>query len=519
MKTRSTHYLSLATALVAATVLVQAPNRAAAASSSLTLAVTYPGVKSTVTNASITVLGGTKDNVLVTNVYYWINVTNAWQTATQVKGWTNWSAVVGLKPGTNVLSAYAADKSGNYSKTNTVVFLYAVPGSLEVETAIVGIASTVRPGTVTTNGHAKAFDVGIEYSLTAKANKGFAFTNWTSSTFTNPSATLSFVMPASLSVTANFKDISPPTILFVSKPDQKVSNPDFTLEGTAADNVGVIQVAYQLNGGTWTPANSGDEWTNWTAPVTLATGANVIKVYAQDGSGNRSGTNSFDVAYQVAPPPTSLSGMLGMATVEGTGGNSNKVITFCFDSSTFSASSTNGGNNVVGDFTYTMGSGGTALLTLTTTAPPKNSTNAVKEVALTFTNGQNATFFATNSDGNVSSGSVAFAAVADLAPASIGGDSAHLTDSAGQTSVVVFGGSSINYTNATGYGLGTYTYTRFSPLGGLIRIDYNKPSTYEGDIVYILPTYSSDSAGTYFQEVDEPTGTTNTDFGTFVGSK
>ncbi len=99
-------------------------------------------------------------------------------------------------------------------------------------------------------------------------------------------------------------DATPPTINITSPASgQRWSNSVFTVTGTAGDNVGVSNIWYQSNGGNWTnPTGT----TNWSAAVTLTAGANTIRAYAVDGSGNVSTTNSVGFTYVAVAPLTVL---------------------------------------------------------------------------------------------------------------------------------------------------------------------------------------------------------------------
>ena len=80
----------------------------------------------------------------------------------------------------------------------------------------------------------------------------------------------------------------------------QVGNAYYTVTGTAGDNVAVSNVWYQLNNTGWNPATSANQWTNWTAPVTLIQGSNTIQAYAVDTSGNVSTTNTVIFDYIVS---------------------------------------------------------------------------------------------------------------------------------------------------------------------------------------------------------------------------
>ena len=82
-----------------------------------------------------------------------------------------------------------------------------------------------------------------------------------------------------------------------------VTNAPLTLSGTAldptADAIGVSQVLVRLNNGLSTVASG---TTNWTVPLFLTAGTNVIQVSAVDFSGNSSTPASFQVIYRVFDP-------------------------------------------------------------------------------------------------------------------------------------------------------------------------------------------------------------------------
>ena len=72
--------------------------------------------------------------------------------------------------------------------------------------------------------------------------------------------------------------------------------------GKAGDNVAVEMVYCSLNGSSWMAATTGNNWTNWTARMTLMPGTNTVRAYAVDTSGNFSPTNSGTVNLAVPPP-------------------------------------------------------------------------------------------------------------------------------------------------------------------------------------------------------------------------
>src|SRR5208282_3569052 len=240
------------------------------------------------TNGTFTATGQAGDNVAVGTVYYSLNGA-AWTAATTTNNWTNWTANLTLTPGTNTVQAYAADSSGDLSTTNTVTFEYVVLKPLNVQIFGLGTANP-RWGSLNpnyTNGTLLA--INENYALTANAQSGFAFTNWTDGAgnlLTNR-ATLQFTMVTNLSLRANFLDVTRPSLnLQTPTANQQCTNGTFTATGQAGDNVAVGTVYYSLNGAAWTAATTTNNWTNWTANLTLTPGTNTVQAYAADSSGN-----------------------------------------------------------------------------------------------------------------------------------------------------------------------------------------------------------------------------------------
>ncbi len=249
-----------------------------------------------VSNAEFIVKGWATDNVAVASVYFQLN-TSGWSNATSFNG-SNWTAAVTLLPGTNTISAYAVDTSGNVSVTNTVSnFVYIVSAPLTV--------TTNGLGTLNPNDNGVPLQVGKSYSITATAASGFTFINWTGGTslplswLTN-GATVSFLMQSNLMLQANFLDTTKPTLSITNlTAGQRITTAGFTVKGTAGDNWQVSNVLCQINGGGWNSATNFNSWTNWAAGVTLVPGTNLVQAYAVDTSGNFSVTSSVSCQFVV----------------------------------------------------------------------------------------------------------------------------------------------------------------------------------------------------------------------------
>ena len=251
------------------------------------LAITNLTAGQRLSNSVFIVRGTATDNWQVSNVWYQL-VGNDWATAT---GTNNWSALVNLTPGTNILLACAVDNTGNRSMTNTVSFQYVVSTPLQVQ--LTGL------GTLSPNYSNAVLAVGTNYSMTATPGTGFMFTNWMGGTslplgwLTNRT-TAQFRMQSNLILQANFIDTSKPTLSITNLTSgQRVSNAVYTVKGTASDNWQIGNVQFQLNGTGWSNAVPANNWTNWSsAEVTLTPGTNVVQAFALDTTGNKSATNS-----------------------------------------------------------------------------------------------------------------------------------------------------------------------------------------------------------------------------------
>jgi hypothetical protein len=184
------------------------------------------------------------------------------------------------------------------------------------------LVNTLGLGKLMPNYSNAVLQVGRTYRITAMAGIGHRFQNWI--VVTNWGAgtirmtpTLNFSMQSNLTLTAVFVDTNHPTVRITNlAPYQHVSipvssNAVFTVKGTAQDNVGVSNVWYRLNGGPWTNASGTDAW---AAPAALDHQVNfyqIFQVFAEDGTGNRSRTNSVGFTYAATDLLTLLTDGLG----------------------------------------------------------------------------------------------------------------------------------------------------------------------------------------------------------------
>lgn len=249
------------------------------------ITITNPATGARWSNAIVEVRGTATDNGQVNAVRFQVNTDTNLYTA---NGTNIWVASFPGVPGTNLFTAYAVDGFGNQSTNATRQIFYVVPTPLNL------LKSGL--GNLTSNWTGGTLEIGRAYTVSGAGTSGFVFSNWTGGTslplalLTN-SASYTFLMQSNLTLQANFRDVQNPTIATGNTlPTGLRTNADASLFGTAADNDRVAAVRFQLNSGNWFTAAGTN---NWTAAVTLATGTNTFRVYAEDATGNRSTTNTL----------------------------------------------------------------------------------------------------------------------------------------------------------------------------------------------------------------------------------
>ncbi len=473
-------------------------SNAATSQPSLTISNLKNGQK--LNNQGFTVQGKATSSTGISNVVYSLNNT-AWTNATTGNNWANWSAELTLVPGANTLSACAVDSNGNHSKTNTVKFTYVVT---DVLTVVINGQGSIKP-----NYNGAQLQIGTSYKMTAKTKvKGFGLVSWTDGdghVLTN-SATLNFVMASNLTLIANFGDTIKPVIDITSANTNANGIPsNFIVHGTASDNIGVTNVFYQLNKGTWRNAITTNNWKTWSADVELMPGGNVFNAYAVDSNGISSLPLTAQISYNAAP--LSLSGL--SAVVADT--NNRALFTVAFGKSTFSqfALDTNS-INAVGNYTYSGGGGG-GTLKIKYTAPP-SAVNKSQTFGLAFLTATAAYASITNNT-VTNSGYLQFSPAANLALANVSGQLIWSISSQGDGNGLLFQNG--KYTsqallsgNTNG---GSYTYTQYSPVGSLFKL------TSTSGTAYVLANFAGTNFGAYAEEdYDNANNASGTDNGQFL---
>ena len=253
------------------------------------LTITAPVAGQRTSNTVFLVKGVASDNVAVAGVSVQVNG-GSWTNAT---GTNNWSVSVNLAPGTNSISAFATDTSGNTSPTNTVLCDFVVTNQLGVR--LNGL------GTLTPNDSNVWLEVGRNYTITAAPATGFVFTNWTVATnwvggaITNK-PTVQFMMASNLTLTANFAETTRPVVTITNlTAGQKVASV-ISVKGTASDNWQVTNVWCEIGSGGWVTAVTTNGYKNWSVTnLSVFYGTNLVRVCAQNLGGLYSTTNTLSV--------------------------------------------------------------------------------------------------------------------------------------------------------------------------------------------------------------------------------
>ena len=120
--------------------------------------------------------------------------------------------------------------------------------------------------------------------------------------------------------------ISGPSVQVTSpRPGQRLADPICTVTGTAPTNKLVTNVLYQLNplvGASWSNATGTNNWSSWSAQVTLVPGTNVFQVEAADIVGNYGAMTNLSFIYSVTNRLVLLTNGVGTITRSGFSGDS-----------------------------------------------------------------------------------------------------------------------------------------------------------------------------------------------------
>jgi hypothetical protein len=436
--------------------------------------------------------GAAKSTHAITDVFYSLNG-SPWA---QAAGTTNWSvANLQLMAGLNTFSAYAVDSANSTSLTAKVSFTYVV---------MTHVSMTISPsntwGSVSiTNG--ELLQIGKQYTLSARAARGFMFAGWTCDGTNLPHAgpTISFPMSSNLTFMASFSDVTKPLcVITYPAVGHVVTN---SVAGTikATDSlVGIGNVFYQINGNGWVLATPRGDGMTWATPgLAVSAGANTLQAWATNTAGLGSTTNKVrfqgDIVTPPGPAPASLEGLAGAITNED--GSTEQI---SFGQSTYATA------NEVGNYSYVLLSSNTAAVDALVMAPPDKA-GLTNSMVWTFSSAN--TFTTTDEAGNQMTGSLFPVSNLVLSP------SAACTvawTNTGASGAIVFGGGAFTNTitpegQAAQTQWGTYTLEDFSPVSSLMQMSYTDPAD-AGQTAYSVHTFSGTNTGIWFTSTFDTSG-------------
>ncbi len=266
------------------------------------IAMSSPVSGTRVTNSTVTLRGTASDNGAIDRILCKVND----RPYEVLSGTTDWTGVISLSAGTNIICVKAVDSGGLESAELARGLTYVVT---EPITVAVNGRGTVSPR----NG--QFLEIGKAYTASITPATGFSFANWTGAVSTNRSS-FTFVMCSNMTLIANLTDGVRPTLTIVSPGSgARLTNGLVTLRGRASDNLSVAQVLCSLNG---EPFQLASGTTNWSAPMHLRAGRNVITAKALDETGKESAIVSR-VVTNVVRMPISMN-VVGRGTVSPTNG-------------------------------------------------------------------------------------------------------------------------------------------------------------------------------------------------------
>lgn len=224
---------------------------------------------------------------------------------------TSWkSDVTALAGGTNTFTVTAKDVAGNETLPQTVITKYLLPAPamtvsavpVETSTATINLSGTVESGATvtvtnnTTNVTAPAAVAGSNWSYMVSLLEGV------NSITVEAQKTLS----DKTTITLSIKRVTPPVLLDTTPPVLVVSAlPDGSYTATQIQNISgsatdASQLTVTINGLTANLTGS-----DFSVPVTLTSGANIIKVVARDSAGNET-VNSRTLYFDAGKPVISV---------------------------------------------------------------------------------------------------------------------------------------------------------------------------------------------------------------------
>jgi len=443
------------------------------------------------------------------------------------------------------------DTSGNVSPTNTVIFTYnTAPNSLA------GLMGTVDEngggafylcfgaGTFSQNSGSTNYDNGVgNYSYQKlTANTAQVTLNYTAPPVLSGSKTvvsLAFVTNnvcvfsnqdnAGNTGTIDFWPVPNwAAVPLNGKKTMLIAGGEQTTLGFGAGTLAMTNAIGQVKNGTYTLKQYSPvgalvtailpQETNFLELTFAATNYGVFADTSYVGSSNapKAGAGIFANLSQspAGNAPNALTGQVAQVTQpDGTFAMGFGIATFSQNSS--AANYANG----VGTYSYTRMGTNSAQLSLAYTSPP-TVTNTAGPMMLTFIAPNFCVL--TNQDGSNTLAAMSFwAPSTNWVPASLTGHTVYTTNAEGVVDAVTYNGDGTFSQSETGssnpgVSSGTYTFTPYGPVGGMLVLAYNG-GVLAGSVAYFQITFTSQGAGSYFVTyydalADPPVG----DYGDFA---
>ena len=275
-----------------------------------TVSITSPANNATV-NGTITVSATASDNVGVASVQLQVDGANVGAADTSAPYSFSWNTT-SVSNASHTLTAVAKDAAGN---TTTSAGVKVTVNNTDTTPPTVSITSPANNATVngTITVSATASDnVGVaSVQLQVDgANVGAADTSapysfsWNTTSVSNASHTLTAVAKdaagntttsASVKVTVNNGDTTPPTVSITSPSNNATVSGTVSVSANASDNVGVATVQFQVDGNNVGSADTTSPYNFSWNTTSYANGSHALTAIAKDAAGNSAVSSTVNV--------------------------------------------------------------------------------------------------------------------------------------------------------------------------------------------------------------------------------
>jgi hypothetical protein len=300
------------------------------------VSITSPANNATV-NGTVTVSATASDNVGIASVQFQVDGANAGAAVTSAPYNFSWNTT-SVSNASHMLTAVAKDAAGNAATSAVVTVTVNNADTTPPTVSITSPANNATVnGTVTVSATA-ADNVGVaSVQLQVDgANVGAADTSapynfsWNTTSVSNASHTLTAIAKdaagntttsASVKVTVNNSDTTPPTVSITSPANNATVNGTVTVSATASDNVGVASVQLQVDGANVGAADTSAPYNFSWNTTSVSNASHTLTAVAKDAAGNATTSASVKVTVNNAdttPPTVSITSPANNATVNGT---------------------------------------------------------------------------------------------------------------------------------------------------------------------------------------------------------